>query len=86
MSNIEKMINDVEELNNHTPNGQIVDADTILMDLIDDCDYQINGLAQSIFDIWKKSTDKESVEELFYTFTDMRFEDYLMKCQEEITR
>lgn len=82
----ENLIKEVEKLNNNTPNGIIVDTDTILKDLIDECDYEFTGFSQDIFNIWKNSKDKESVEQMFYEFTDMEFIDYLIKCKEEITR
>ena len=82
----EQIIKEVEELNNNTPNGEIVDADTILVDLIENCDYEFSGFAQDIFNIWKESTDKQAVEQMFYEFTDMEFTDYLKKCKEKITR
>lgn len=81
-----EMIQEVEKLHNNTPDGVIHDADTILVDLIEQCDYEFTGLAQDIFNIWKNSTDKKAVEQMFYEFTDMEFDRYLMKCQEEITR
>ena len=83
---VAKMIKEVEELNDNTPEGIIRDADTILLDLIGECDYEFSGFAQDIFNIWKNSTDKQAVEQMFYEFTSMEFVDYLMKCKEEITR
>lgn len=87
MSNLtEEMIREVEKLNNNTPDGQIVDADTILVDIIQTNDYEFSGFAQDIFNIWKESKDRRSVEKMFYEFTGMEFDGYLIKCQKEITR
>ena len=86
MTEIEKMIREVEELNNNTPNGVIHDSDTILADIINACDFDLTGISQDIFNIWKNSTDKRAVELMFYEFTDMEFIDYLEKCKNEITR
>lgn len=81
------MIKEVEKLNNNTPDRKIfIDADTILADLVQNCDYEFIGFAQDIFNIWKESSDKKAVEQMFYEFTDMEFDDYLMKCKKEITR
>lgn len=82
---LEKII-EVEKLNNNVPDGYIVDADTILVDLIQNNDYEFSGFAQDIFNIWKTSTDKKAVEQMFYEFTDCEFEEYLKKCEEEITK
>lgn len=82
----EEMINNVEKLNSNTPDGQIVDADTILVDLIQECDHEFSGIAQDIFTIWKCSTDKKAVEQMFFEFTGIEFDDYLMKCIKEISR
>jgi len=76
----------VEKLNNNTSDGLIINADTILIDLINANDFEFIGFAQDIFAIWKQSKDKQAVEELFYEFTDMEFTDYLLKCKNEITK
>lgn len=86
MNKIESMIEEVEQLNANTPDGIVVDGDTILADLIKDVDFEFNGLSQDIFNIWKKSNDKKAVEQMFFEFTDMKFDKYLEKCKKEISR
>lgn len=87
MINEEKMMNRVEELYENTPDGGvIIDADTILKDLIDENDFEISGIAQDIFNIYRKSSDKQAVKEMFYEFTGVEFEEYLIKCINETTR
>lgn len=82
----EEIIEEVERLNNNTPDGQIIDADTILVDLVQKNNDEISGFAQDIFNIWKESKDRMSVEQMFHGFTGMGFSEYLMMCQKEITR
>lgn len=88
--NHEKLVSDMIErivdLNKNTPDGTVIDSDTILLDLVESCDMEIVDLSQDIFDIWKNSTDKEAVEKLFYTFTDVEFIEYLERCLAETTR
>lgn len=83
---MEKLLKEVEELNNNTPDGWIIDADTILVDMVQKNGFEITGIAQDIFNIWRNSSDKEAVEQIFLEFTDMEFKDFLEKCKEEITR
>lgn len=84
--NVRKSIKEIEKLQENTPEGRIVDADTILVDYISVCDYEFPGFAQDIFNIWKKSKDKKAVEEMFYEFTDTDFETYLDECIYKISR
>ena len=84
--NMEKLLAEVEKLNDNTPDGCIRDADTILVDLIEENDFEFFGFAHDIFNIWKNSSDKEAVEQMFYEFTDMSFKEYLEKCKREISR
>ena len=83
---MEELLKEVEELNANTPNGMIADADTILVDLIDKNDFEITGIAQDIFNIWKNSSDKNAVEQMFFEFADTEFKDYLETCKKEISR
>lgn len=80
------LIKEVEELNNNTPDGRIVDGDTILADLIESNDFELSGMCQDIFNIWKNTTDKEAVEQMFFEFTGVEFVKFLKKCKEEISR
>ena len=83
---MEKLLKEVEKLNANTPDGVVVDADTILIDAILENDFEITGIAEDIFNIWKNSSDRKTVEQMFFEFTDMEFKDYLEKCKREITR
>lgn len=76
------LLSQVEKLHN----GVIIDADTILADLIDARKYQFPGLAQDIFNIWKASQDKQAVEQMFFELTLVEFDEYLRRCMDEITR
>lgn len=82
----QKLIERIEELNGSTPDGQIVDSDTILVDLLETNDFEISGISQDVFNIWKNSKDKEAVEQMFFEFTDMEFIEYLKNCEAEISR
>lgn len=79
-------IEEVERLSDNVPDGQVIDADTILADLIQKCDYEMTGFAQDIFNIWKQSSDKKSVEMMFFEFTDTDFSEYLDLCKKQISR
>lgn len=73
-------------LMDRTPDGVVVDADTILKDLLDDADYEITGLAKEVVQIWKDSVDKGKIEQLFCLFTGCEFQDWLDRCVRETTR
>ena len=86
---IKFLLSEVENLNDNTPNGLIKDADTILADIMEnayDEGFEISGFAKDIFNIYKESTDKDAVTAMFFHFTGVEFEDFLKKCQNEITR
>lgn len=76
------LISQVEKLHN----GVIIDADTILADLIDARKYRFPGLAQDIFNIWKASQDKQAVEQMFFELTLVEFDEYLRRCIDGISR
>lgn len=64
-------------------NGVIIDADTILADLVQNND---EWFAQDIFNIWETSTDKRSVEQMFFEFVGVEFNEYLRRCIDGISR
>lgn len=76
----------VEDLYYNTPDGRIIDSDTILTDLVQEADWEENGLSLDLFRMFKESSDKQTFLELFYLFTDTTFEDYLKQCLEETTK
>ena len=79
-------IRQVELLNSNTPDGMIIDSDTILADLLLNVDNEVTGFSQDIFNIYKRSKDKDAVKQMFFEFTDTEFDEYLDKCMKEITR
>ena len=79
-------IRQIELLNSSTPNVKIIDSDTILADLLQDVDNEVSGFSQDIFNIYKRSKDKDAVKQMFFEFTGTEFDDYLDKCMKEITR
>lgn len=77
------MIKIAENVMNNTPDGVIIDPDTILADLVQNND---EWLAQDIFNIWETSKDKQSVEQMFFEFTGVEFNKYLRRCIDGISR
>lgn len=81
---IEEQMQRLEQMEKQLPDGGIMDADTILVDFLEKCDFHITGLAQDIFNIHRNSSDKEAVKQMFFEFTDMEFEEYLKLCLQEL--
>lgn len=73
------LLSQVEKLHN----GVIIDTDTILADLVQNND---EWFAQDIFNIWETSTDKRSVEQMFFEFVGVEFNEYLRRCIDGISR
>ena len=80
-----ELIEKIEKFNDSTngKNGYIRDSDTILKDLVDECDFEFSGISQDIFCIYKRSHDKAAVRQMFFEFTGVDFEEYLEKCVKE---
>lgn len=62
------------------------DANTILNTLITTKNQTIRDMASNIFDIWKESKDRKSIEILFEEMTGCSFTEYLGQCNIRIKR
>ena len=59
------------------------DPDTILADLMDDQDIEVNGTAIELFSIYRdQENGHETFNDMFRFFTGKEFEDYLKECKE----
>ena len=59
------------------------DPDTILADLMDDQDFEVNGTANELFSIYRdQENGHETFNDMFRFFTGKEFEDYLKECKE----
>ena len=74
-----QLMNKVEKIHEKKEEraGCIMDADTVLVDVIQDCEYEISGLAQDIFNTWINSSDKNAVEQTFFYLTGKELDEYL---------
>ncbi len=83
---IEERIKKVKELHNEV-NATVFgtafhDADTILVDLQEEgLDIDATGVANEIFDIYKKTSDKKAFLDLFESLVGTSFTSYLRKCE-----
>lgn len=63
------------------------DADIVLYDLMKQTDFDRNGIAQDIFTEWKCSDESArcAIEKMFYLFTEVKFNAFLMRCDEALS-
>ena len=61
--------------------GIVFDSDTVLADIMNEVSFEETGLAKEIFDIYIRSSDRDSVANLFYAFTGGTLEEYIEKCE-----
>lgn len=83
---LEERIKEANKLIDNTPDGYIVDADTLLCDAMEKADFEVTGLAKDIFNIWLNSSDRASVEAVFYDLTDMQLDEFVELCLEKMSR
>ena len=86
---IEEMIKGVRELHNEvneTVFGQpFRDADTILVDLQEEeLDKDATGVANELFSIYEKTSDKKAFLDLFELLVGVPFISYLRRCRKGI--
>lgn len=64
-----------------------IDADTILCDLMEQTDFERNKIAQDIFIAWKYSDEnsRDAIEKMFYLFTEVPFDAFLMRCDKALS-
>lgn len=83
---IEERIKKVKELHNEV-NATVFgiafhDADTILVDLQEEgLDIDATGVANEIFDIYEKTSDRKAFCDLFESLVGTSFTTYLRKCE-----
>lgn len=86
MQTFESLVRIAQEFTNNTPDGPVIDGDTLLCDIMQGVAFDETGLADEIFNIWLGSSDRLSVENLFETFTGVSFENYVLSCIARTTR
>ena len=81
-----KKAQQVLNLLENTPDGVIIDADTILADLLEKANFEETGMAAELLGIWARSNDKANEPGVKTLLTDCNFEDYLDLCIAKTTR
>lgn len=63
------------------------DADIVLCNLMKQTDFERNGIAQDIFLTWKYSDEnsRDAIEKMFYLFTEVPFDAFLMRCDKALS-
>lgn len=74
IESIPNLINEVEQMEKNIENTQ--DADTVLADLMED--FEISGIADEIFEFYRKTTDKPAFLQFFELITGVKFQNYLI--------
>lgn len=63
------------------------DADIVLCDLMKQADFERNGIAEDIFIAWKYNDEngRDVIEKMFYLFTEVPFDAFLMRCDKALS-
>lgn len=64
------------------------DADTVLCDMMEQTDFERNRIAKDIFISWKYSDEsaRDAIEHMFYLFTEVPFDAFLMRCDKALSK
>lgn len=66
-----KLVEEVMELSTKQPDGvRFRDADTILADLIEECDFQVTGIADELLRLYLEAENKNDFKSLFFFMTE----------------
>ena len=83
---IARMADEALSLMSRTPDGIVIDGDTILADIMEEADFEESGSTEELVAIWKSTADKEAFHRLFMFFTGWDFEDFLEAAVKRTTR
>lgn len=61
----EHMIESIKKLDKNTPEGSIIDPDTLLADILDEADHEVSGLARKSLKFSKKVQIKSPSKSYF---------------------
>lgn len=79
-----------EDIQSNTPEGYVIDGDTILKDQIDTLsDQDYTGIFTEITEIWKEgktARERQLLAKMFETFTGISMKEYLETCIKKITK
>ena len=76
MTHLDKVLKAIE-LHETAANTAGQDADTVLSDIVSNCDAEELGMGIDALTAWKNSKDRESVEDMFFAITGHTFKDYV---------
>ena len=85
--NMIKQIEDKTEKIEAMPMWGASEANTSFYALREETEFECNGIAQDIFDMWKRKDDsgRKAIEQMFYLFTEVTFDNYLMRCDKALS-
>lgn len=74
---IEGLIAEVERLREEHKEEIFEETSFTFAELLSRCNNGFISISDEVFEVWKSSSDRKAVEEMFRLFTDMDFLEYL---------